>query len=666
MRTETFETDRRVSLFKQIDLDLDRTKRVYKVLEKLSLNAMNQLKAGDLRGFSYSSDKMRPMLSYIADNEIFLSNHITETRIDEKLENELRSLSQNLKKNLNLVDNARQTLAQVEFNPVFFLSEDLTNAYLDNQLPLAWEFEHDLITIHNLENRFLIDLLIQRGQKRIFLLGGTIDVSQLNIEVPDTVIYKVEDESQIDDLVVAFPQRPPRRIVSLDCGNSPSSPEKMIYIKDLLTRGRSRAWLRFNTVNRGDAVKILDNLANILVHRQTSEFHQKFKGVPAIIVCPGPSLKKNIAQLKKFKGKALIICVLHALKSLKSEGIVPDIVIHVDPQNLKKKKFSKDKKDGSLFDHWVNKTDLRDVPYFVTSSTAPPDNFDIPVDEVLWMSPGMRIGEFLPIDLHDYTRVGGSVSHSAFDLAVEFGCSKIVLVGQDLALTDEGDAYFEKAKLGLQTRRTEALGEQFKVKGFYGKEVITTSSYAFFAQFYRYFASEAKELGISLFNCTEGGVFIEGFDHISLEDFYKNEIDAGCSDKEVQDIFSEIKRDKNIFKKNKEKLERFTKDNIKLGKEVHRLSKSAIEIAKRQYYTDEDLRKFDKVQNKVIKKLTKNYFYTLGLQKEIYILKAGIAADPSIEGQIGFHLDFLKSVGNFNQKFVQAFKTQLRLITSNG
>ena len=50
MRTETFETDRRVSLFKQIDLDLDRTKRVYKVLEKLSLNAMNQLKAGDLRG----------------------------------------------------------------------------------------------------------------------------------------------------------------------------------------------------------------------------------------------------------------------------------------------------------------------------------------------------------------------------------------------------------------------------------------------------------------------------------------------------------------------------------------------------------------------------------------------------------------------------------------
>ena len=34
----------------------------------------------------------------------------------------------------------------------------------------------------------------------------------------------------------------------------------MNEIKDLLAKGRSRAWLRFNTINRGDAVKILDNL----------------------------------------------------------------------------------------------------------------------------------------------------------------------------------------------------------------------------------------------------------------------------------------------------------------------------------------------------------------------------------------------------------------------
>ena len=77
----------------------------------------------------------------------------------------------------------------------------------------------------------------------------------------------------------------------------------------------------------------------------------------------------------------------------------------------------------------------------------------------------------------------------------------------------------------------------------------------------------------------------------------------------------------------------------------------------RKLHTDEELRRFDIVQNKTIKKLTKNYFYTLGLQKEIYILQAGVAADDSVAGQLGFHLDFLKAVRIFNSKFRKAFSS---------
>ena len=106
------------------------------------------------------------------------------------------------------------------------------------------------------------------------------------------IIYKVEDYKQLDELVVAFPQRPPRRITSLDCGNESTPSEVMEEIQGLLTRGRARAWLRFNTINRGDAVKILDNLSNISMYRQTSDFHQKFKGKAAVIVCPGPLFRK--------------------------------------------------------------------------------------------------------------------------------------------------------------------------------------------------------------------------------------------------------------------------------------------------------------------------------------------------------------------------------------
>ena len=664
MRTETFKVEGQKSLFNQINLDFERTKRIYRVLGDLSQDSMDQLKAGELTQFSFSSDKMRPMLSYIADNQITLSKHLEQDSEYYKFEEELRQLSQNLKRNLNSVEVAMKTMSAVDFNPVFFLSEELTNAYIDYQLPMAWEFEHDLVTINNLEHTLLLDLLIKRGQKRIFLIGGNINVSDLKIEYPDVIVYKTEDHKSLDELVVAFPQRPPRRITSLDCGNKPSSVELMNEIKDLLSKGRSRAWLRFNTINRGDAVKILDNLSNIHIHRQTSDFHQKFKGKAAVIVCPGPSLSKNIDYLKEIKGKALIICVLHALRPLRKAGIIPDIVIHTDPQNLKALSRIENELEVSLYDHWINGEELEGVSYFVTSSSGSPDNFDFPVKEVIWMSPGMRIGAFLPIDLFDYTRVGGSVSHSAFDLAIEFGFSKIALVGQDLALSETGELYANNAELDLSANRMANLGEEFKTKGFYGNEVTTNASFSFFAQFYKHFAKQVNaETNIKLFNCTEGGVYLEGFDHISLKKFIKDEVVNTEQDRSINSIFASVIRDEKKYLKEKAKLIRFIKDNIKLGKEVQRLSKIAIGIAKKKYQSEEDLSRFDLVQNKTIKKLTKNYFYTLGLQKEIYILKAGVAADNSTRGQIGFHLDFLRSVVTFNTKFLAAFTKQLALIS---
>ena len=666
MRTETFKAEGQKSLFNQINLDFERTKRIYSVLDDLSQTSMNQLKAGDLKQFSYSSDKMRPMLSYISDNKIMLSKHISDEKNDDKIEHELRFLSQNLTQNLRSVEAAMKTMAGVDFNPIFFLSEDLTNAYLDYQLPMAWQFEHDLVTINNLDHTLPLELLIKRGQKRIFLVGGKVDIKDLEIQETDVVVYKVEDYKKLDELVVAFPQRPPVRITTLDCGSEPTEPEIMNEMKDLLKRGRARAWLRFNTINRGDAVKILDNLSNILLHRQTAEFHKKFDGKAAVIVCPGPSLSKNIHRLKALQGRVLIIAVLHALRPLKAAGITPDIVIHTDPQNLKSLNRDDNGKKISLYDHWVNKEEFEGVSYFVTSSTGSPENFNFPVKEVLWMSPGMRIGAFLPIDLFDYTRVGGSVSHSAFDLAIELGCSKVVLVGQDLAFSESGDLYTKNAELDLTKKRISSMGEKFEVQGFYGRKVTTNTSFSFFAQFYSQFAKEVKkETDVKLFNCTEGGIYLEGFDHISLESFIKDELNDSQEDNNINSIFSNITRDQKQYIKNKEKLTRFIKDNIKLGKEVQRLSKAAIEIAKKQYQSEEDLRRFDLVQNKTIKKLTKNYFYTLGLQKEIYILKAGVSADGSIRGQLGFHLDFLRSVTNFNTKFVEAFKKQLSLIASN-
>ena len=58
----------------------------------------------------------------------------------------------------------------------------------------------------------------------------------LNIEQPDVHIIKTDDRTQLEEMIIAFPQRPPRRITSLDCGEEPTPIEEMNEIKGLLPK----------------------------------------------------------------------------------------------------------------------------------------------------------------------------------------------------------------------------------------------------------------------------------------------------------------------------------------------------------------------------------------------------------------------------------------------
>ena len=90
-----------------------------------------------------------------------------------------------------------------------------------------------------------------------------------------------------------------------------------------------------------------------------------------------------------------------------------------------------------------------------------------------------------------------------------------------------------------------------------------------------------------------------------------------------------------------------------------------IGIAEKRSHDDNDLRKFDKLQNRMIKKMGSNKFYSLGLQRDIHILTAGLKADPSVGGQLGFHLDFLKVSQDLNKRFMRQLSYQLNQINKN-
>ena len=57
-------------------LDVERTVRIYKSLLTLSENAVKAVSLGKSNEFSIYIDKMRPLMSYIADNNVKLSSFV--------------------------------------------------------------------------------------------------------------------------------------------------------------------------------------------------------------------------------------------------------------------------------------------------------------------------------------------------------------------------------------------------------------------------------------------------------------------------------------------------------------------------------------------------------------------------------------------------------------
>ena len=654
-------------------LDRARTNRIYKTLSNLSSDAVWALKNKDMKKFSIFTDKMRPLLSYVTTNSVKLSDHFDQDNIDSQIkktssEKDLASIVGNLRHNLKIIENARLAVSSIPFTPLIFSSEEITDAYLDYLLPLAWDFEYDAIILINLNDPRLLDYISARGQKRVFLIGGSLtqEIFDERLDKKGVSYWFHQDPTVIKDLIRSVTGRPPYKIISIDCGLERISPESAREMELEAKLGRTACWQRFNTVNRGDALGVLENLYNMTVCRQTSEFHGKFCGVPAIVVCPGPSLQKNIDTIKKIKGKALIICVLHALVYLQEKNIDPDIVIQVDPKDLKQDKMEKNGKETSVWDEWITKNDLSKVNHFVTSLYAKPEIFELPVKNIMWMNAGLPLGDEVPLSITDYHRVGGSVAHSAFDLMVEFGCNPIALVGQDLAYSRDGAAY---ASGGLGRKKGDQFmkdnyGKDVEVTGYYGSPVLTSEVFLSFANLFTLFGNALQSSNIRLFNCTEGGMYIEGFKNCSLEDFFNNECSANLG-KRVDDVFFNSSEDEIESKDRSNKMKKFIGANINLTREISASLKKLNLLLKKDYKTDADIKRFNKTQKKVIKMMGQNYFYSLALQKNIHILSAGLRADSSVEGQLGFHKDFLEEVEVINTLFKENFSKQKNLFSNN-
>ena len=423
-------------------------------------------------------------------------------------------------------------------------TSDGRHAILDYTLPLDWNFEGDIFIVFDESELLFATELIERGQKRILFVGTNKPMADKFLEVEHansaldlrTYFLKLTNPVPVRLSFVAPRDAPDREGIWKDVKQAFTLAHSNFHTHKAL----GGAWMTQGLQNL-DAIAKSANLAALKPH---------LKGLPVVIISPGPSLDKNIHLLKALKGRAILLAAAQCARALQAAEVVPDFIIIADPGNLV---------------YFLDGVDTSQVEGLIAGVSCHPEFFKKPFKNTIAFNANSALdawisdifGDTLPIS------AAGSVSIDCFFIAKYWECSQIIMVGLDLALS-EGRGYSrqsanseaditidEETKTLKFSNLSENMQEIFTAQGkarnentetlmtlpgYFGDTVFTRPNYHLFHG--EFVALARHEISTPnptpLVNCTEGGAYIDGFEHISLSDAiekYIGKIDNNISER---------------------------------------------------------------------------------------------------------------------------------------
>ena len=344
--------------------------------------------------------------------------------------------------------------------------------------------------------------------------------------------------------------------------------EAVVFMKtcrDVALRALSR--YETNILFAGVMVKNLFANARYLCDcYKTTQFVEVIpKDIPGIVVAAGPSLNKNIKELKKAKGKAFICAVDTAIKPLIKEGIIPDMFAVVDA--LKPIEL-------------VKMEEARQIP-LLTTLNASPEVLEYHTGMKIFFNEGYQFAEEIfkkSGHMEGDVSSGGSVATSIFSFLWKIGIETIILVGQDLAYTDNkayADGTFQ------EKMKEEDTSNFIMVEGNFEEKIPTKPDLKLFIDWYNMYISGIKEKdkGLRVINATEGGAKIQNTEIITLkkaiEEECAKEVDIkGCL-KKLSPMLNEEAREWtiNYLQGISEKFQKIKKDAAKMKKFYRKLDR---------------------------------------------------------------------------------------------
>jgi hypothetical protein len=233
----------------------------------------------------------------------------------------------------------------------------------------------------------------------------------------------------------------------------------------------------------------------------------RFKNLPLVIVSAGPSLDRNINELRTVENRCFLLAVDTALRPLLAAGVVPHAVIAADPSELNARHVT------GVIPAATYLIAEQAVHPGVIASASRRMIFGVGVfPDSLLMKFGLAKSRL---------EVWGSVATAALDLACRMAANPIIFAGQDFAYSWKRE--YASHTIFHDNPFDAAKGGPVQATDIWNRQVHTTENLIAYRDF---FVRKMRQTPhVRFINATEGGILTEGVEILPL----KAALDQSCN-----------------------------------------------------------------------------------------------------------------------------------------
>ncbi|MBB6692196.1 motility associated factor glycosyltransferase family protein [Cohnella xylanilytica] len=265
-----------------------------------------------------------------------------------------------------------------------------------------------------------------------------------------------------------------------------------------------------NTRNLFKEQWLVNRLYHLSTNLNSTPLHAlkgRFKGVPAIIVGSGPSLKEDVEWIRQLRRHCLILSAGTSVQPLLHFGIEPHLVALVD--------------GGAIVEKVFQDSVSRSVPmlYSPTTNYRVTDSMNSSLFHFFDHTDPVSKHYMALTDEDPVFNSSASVTGMAIQAAVYMGCREIVFAGQDFSFPGEVHYAPGVTHFGEEGQKYVVSHAQVLVENVLGTMNRTNTSYHVLLRNTEEIISQLA--GIRFINTSSVGAKIKGTEWMRMEEYYK-------------------------------------------------------------------------------------------------------------------------------------------------